>query len=45
MKIYCNVCGRKKSRFWKWLEPSRSLKNLRLKTPLSQIPILGDIWL
>ena len=37
------ICGNKKSRFVKKQEAKRLLSNLGLKTPLSKIPILGDV--
>ena len=39
----CAICGRKKSRFIKNQEAKGLLSNLRIKTPLSKVPILGDI--
>ena len=39
----CAVCGNKKSRFLKEQEAEGLLRNLGLKTPLSNIPLLGDI--
>ena len=39
----CAVCDSKESRFIKEHEASGLLSNLRLKTPLIKIPILGDI--
>ena len=39
----CNVCGSKKNRFIKKQEASGLLSNLGIKTPLSKIPLLGDI--
>ena len=38
----CAICGTKKSRFIKNQE-ANLLRNLGIKTPLSQVPILGDI--
>ena len=37
------TCGSKKSRFIKNQEPKGILSNLGLRTPLSKVPILGDI--
>ena len=37
------ICGSKKSRFIKNQEAKRLLSNLGIKTPLSKVPILGDI--
>ena len=37
------ICGSKKSRFIKNLEAKGLLSNLGIKTPLSKLPILGDI--
>ena len=39
----CSVCGSKKSRFIKNQEAKGLLSNLGVKTPLSKVPILGDI--
>ena len=39
----CAICGSKKLRFIKNQEAKGLLKNLGLKTPLSNVPILGDI--
>ena len=39
----CTICGSKKSKFMKHQEPKGLLSKLRIKTPLSKIPILGDI--
>ena len=39
----CAICGTKKSRFVKNQEAKGPLSNLGIKTPLSQVPILGDI--
>ena len=39
----CAVCGSKKSRFTKEQEPKGLLASLGHKTPLSNIPLLGDI--
>ena len=39
----CATCGSKKSRFIKNQEAKGLLSNLGLKTPLSKVPILGDI--
>ena len=39
----CAICGSKKSRFIKDQEAKRLLSNLGIRTPLSEIPILGDI--
>ena len=36
------ICGCKKSRFMKEQEAKGLLRNLGLKTPSSEIPILGD---
>ena len=37
------ICGSKKSRFIKNQEAKGLLSNLGIKTPLSKVPILGDI--
>ena len=39
----CAICSSKKSRFMKEQEAKGLLGNLGLKTPLSKIPLLGDI--
>ena len=39
----CAICGSKKSRFIKNQEAKGLLSNLGLKTPLSKVPLLGDI--
>ena len=39
----CAKCGSKKSRFIKNQEAKRLLSNLGLRTPLSKVPMLGDI--
>ena len=39
----CAKCGSKKSRFIKNQEAKGLLSNLGIKTPLSKLPILGDI--
>ena len=37
------ICGSKKSRFIKTEEAKGLLSNLGVRTPLSKVPILGDI--
>ena len=39
----CAICESKKSRFIKNQEANGLLSNLGIKTPLSKVPILGDI--
>ena len=39
----CEICGSKKSRFTKNQEAKGLLSKLGMKTPLSKVPILGDI--
>ena len=39
----CAICGSKKSRFIKNQEAKGLLSKLGIKTPLSKIPLLGDI--
>ena len=39
----CTKCGSKKSRFIKDQEAKGLLSNLGIRTPLSRVPILGDI--
>ena len=39
----CAICGSKKSRFIKNQETKGLLSNLGIRSPLSKVPILGDI--
>ena len=39
----CAMCGSKKSKFIKQQEAKELLSKLGIKTPLSKIPLLGDI--
>ena len=39
----CAICGSKKSKFINKREGKGLLSNLGIKTPLSKIPVLGDI--
>ena len=39
----CAICGSKKSRFIKNQEVKGLLSKLAIRTPLSKVPILGDI--
>ena len=39
----CAICGSKKSKFIKKQEASELLSKVGIKTPLSKIPILGDV--
>ena len=39
----CAACGSKKSRLMKKQEAEGLLTNLGIKTPLSKIPLLGDL--
>ena len=39
----CTICGSKKSRFIKDQKPKGLLSNWGVRTPLSKVPILGDI--
>ena len=39
----CTICGSKKSIFIKNQETKGLLSNLGVRTPLSKVPILGDI--
>ena len=39
----CAICDSKKSKFIKGQQAKGLLSNLGLKTPLSKIPVLGDI--
>ena len=38
------VCGNKKTRFRKEQEATDLLSNLGIKTPLSKIPLLNDLF-
>ena len=40
----CAICGSKKSRFIKDQEAKGLLSNLGVRTPLSKVPILGNIF-
>ena len=39
----CAICGSKNSRFIKNQEAKGLLSNLGVRTPLSKVPLLGDI--
>ena len=39
----CDICGSKKSKFIKEQQAKGFLSNLGIRTPLCNIPILGDI--
>ena len=39
----CAICGSKKLRFIKNQKEKGLLSNLSIRTPLSKVPILGDI--
>ena len=39
----CAICGNKKSKFIKKQEAKGILSSLGIKTPLSKIPLLGDV--
>ena len=39
----CSICGSKNSKFLKNQEANGLLSSLGLKTPLSKVPLLGDI--
>ena len=39
----CAVCGSKKSRFIKNQETKGLLSNLGVRTPLTKVPILGEV--
>ena len=39
----CGICGSKKARFIKDQEAKGLLSNLGVRTPLSKVPILGNI--
>ena len=40
----CAVCGSKISKFMKEQEAEGLLSNLGIRTPLSKVPLLGDIF-
>ena len=44
MQSKCPVCGNKRSRFVKEQEAKGLLSNLRIKTPLSKIPLLNVLF-
>ena len=39
----CAICGSKKSKFIKKQEASGILSSVGIRTPLNEIPVLGDI--
>ena len=39
----CAICGSKRSKFMKEQEAEGLLSNLGIRTPLSKIPLLGDL--
>ena len=39
----CAICGSRKSRFIKNQEAKSLLSNLGIRTPLSKVPILGNV--
>ena len=39
----CAICGSKKSKFFKNQEAKGLLSSLGIRTPLSKIPLLGDV--
>ena len=39
----CAICGSRKSKFMKEQEAEGLLSNLGIRTPLSKIPLLGDL--
>ena len=41
----CAICGSKKSEFIKKQEAKGLLSSLSIRTPLSKIPLLGDVLL
>ena len=43
LSLKCAFCGNKKSRFMKEQEAKGFLSNLGIKTPLSKIPLLGNL--
>ena len=40
----CAICGAKKSKFIKKQEAKGLLSNLGIRTPLREIPLLGDVF-
>ena len=44
MQSKCSVCGIKKSRFITEQEAKGLLSNLGIKTPLTKIPLLNDLF-
>ena len=44
MPSKCSVCGIKKSRFAKEQEAKSLFSNLKIKTPLSKIPLLNVLF-
>ena len=44
MMLSSVICGSKKSKFIKKQEASKILSSLGIKTPLSKIPLVGDIF-
>ena len=44
MQSKCSACEIKKSRFVKEQEPKGLLCSLGIKTPLSKIPLLNDLF-
>ena len=40
----CTICGSRKSKFIKKQEANGILSSLGIKTPLSKIPLLGDVF-
>ena len=44
MQSKCSVCGIKKSRLVKEQESKGLLSNLGIKTPLTKIPLLNDLF-
>ena len=40
----CAICDSQKSRFIKHQEAKGLLSNLGIRTPLSKVPIMDDIW-
>ena len=40
----CAICGSKKAKFIKKQEAKGILSGLGIKTPLSKIPLLGDVY-
>ena len=43
LSLKCSICGSKKAKFTKEQEAEGLLSNLEIRTPLSKLPLLGDL--